>query len=163
MVIFERALQSQNEWFLVEEMNDHIIEPSFLIQKLAVWLKDQLPLPFFDLSVNEILYYFNRSWKCRPVKFQNQHLAEYISTNPLLNSTMPVLNFFLDLYYNKFGTFRTVYHFLDSIYLQIGNMPHQIRKQLCNHFVIRFVPFGRNIRDFIKPFFEEITKLEKGF
>ncbi|CAG8817884.1 15136_t:CDS:2 [Gigaspora margarita] len=42
-------------------------------------------------------------------------------------------------------------------------MPHQLRKQLRNHFVISFVPFGGDIQDFIKPFLEELKKLEKGF
>ncbi|CAG8521242.1 34131_t:CDS:2 [Gigaspora margarita] len=39
-------------------------------------------------------------------------------------------------------------------------MPYQMRKQLHNYFVIGFVPFGGDIRDFIKPFLEEIKKLE---
>ncbi|CAG8848941.1 2590_t:CDS:2, partial [Gigaspora margarita] len=158
----ERELQAQ-EWFLVEETSDHIIEPSFLIKKIEVWFKDQLPPPFFDLSVNEVLYYFNGSWKCRPIKFRNRHPSEYISTNSPPNSTMPVLKFFLDLYYDDFGTFRNVYHSLGGVYLQIGNMPHKLRKQLRNHFVIGFVPFGGSIQDFIKPFIEEVKKLEQGF
>ncbi|CAG8769467.1 7478_t:CDS:2, partial [Ambispora leptoticha] len=31
----ERAFQAQKEWFLVEEMNDHIIELSSLLQKIV--------------------------------------------------------------------------------------------------------------------------------
>ncbi|CAG8784856.1 363_t:CDS:1, partial [Gigaspora rosea] len=52
------ALQNHTEWFLVEETNDHIIETSFLIQKIVVWLKDQPQLPLFNLLVSKILYYF---------------------------------------------------------------------------------------------------------
>ncbi|RIB10082.1 hypothetical protein C2G38_216679 [Gigaspora rosea] len=73
---------------------------------------------------------------------------------------MSVLKFFLDLHYNNF---RNMYHSLDSVYLQIGNMPCQMRKHLRDYFVIKFVPFGGNIQDFIKPFLEEIKKLEQGF
>ncbi|RIA99956.1 hypothetical protein C2G38_2236358 [Gigaspora rosea] len=88
------------------------------------WLLDQLQPPLFDISVNDVLYYFYGSWKCRPIKFQNRHQSEYISTYPPPNSTMPVLKFFLDLYYDD---------------------------------------FDRNIQDFIKPFIEEVKKLEQGF
>ncbi|KAF0512886.1 hypothetical protein F8M41_017875 [Gigaspora margarita] len=55
-----------------------------------------------------------------------------------------------------------LYHF-NSVYLLISNMPHQIRKQLHNHFVIGFVPFGGDFKDFIKPFLYEIKKLEQGY
>ncbi|CAG8812033.1 12975_t:CDS:2, partial [Racocetra persica] len=159
----ERLLRAQQEWFLVEEPSYYIIEPSSLIRKIKVWLKDQQQPPFFDLSINEILYNFNGQWKIRSIKFRNQHPAEYISINLPPNPAMPVLNFFLDLYYDNFCTFRNVYHALGGIYLQIGNMPRQMRKQLRNHFVIGFVPFGGDTRDFIKPFLEEIKKLEQGF
>ena len=55
---------------------------------------------------------------------------------------MPVLKFYLDLYYDDFGTFCNTYHSLGGIYLQIGNMPRQLRKQLRNYFIIGLVPFG---------------------
>lgn len=76
---------------------------------------------------------------------------------------MPVLKFFLDLYYDDFGTFRNIYHSLGGVYLQIGNMPRILRKQLKNHFILGFVPFGAEFKDFFVPFIEEIQKLEKGF
>ncbi|KAF0444383.1 hypothetical protein F8M41_003488 [Gigaspora margarita] len=41
-------------------------------------------------------------------------------------------------------------------------MLRQMKKQLRNHFVIGVVPFGEDIRDFIKLFLEEIKKLEHG-
>ncbi|CAG8560269.1 23343_t:CDS:2, partial [Gigaspora rosea] len=80
------------------------------------WLLDQLQPPLFDISVNEVLYYFYGSWKCRPIKFQNRHQSEYISTYPPPNSTMPVLKFFLDLYYDDFDT-KEVF----SLTIQLSN------------------------------------------
>ena len=56
-----------------------------------------------------------------------------------------VLLSFLYLYYDDFGTFRNTYHSLGGLYLQIGNMPQKLRKQLQNHFIISLVPFGTNI------------------
>ncbi|CAG8822038.1 16273_t:CDS:2, partial [Racocetra persica] len=91
--------------------------PSFLIQKLAVWLKDQPPPPFFDLSVNEILYYFNGSWKCH-------------------------------LYYDDFGTFRTVYHSLD-LYLLEG-----ISETLSNRFLKKL----RNLKKGLGVFTSDLSQ-----
>ncbi|RIB30524.1 hypothetical protein C2G38_2152485 [Gigaspora rosea] len=70
----------------------------------------------------------------RELQAQEWFLVE--ETDPLPNSTMLVLKFFLDLYYDEFGTFRNMYHSLGGVYLQI---------------------------DFIKPFIEEVKKLEQGF
>ena len=68
----------------------------------------------------------------------------------------------LDIYYDDFGTFRNVYHSLGGIYLQFCNMPLQLRKQLRNHFVLSFVPFGGEFDDTMKPIVNEIKMLEKG-
>ncbi|CAG8684401.1 16003_t:CDS:2 [Dentiscutata erythropus] len=68
----ERELQAQ-EWFLVEETSNYIIKPSFLIKKIEVWLKDQLPSLFFDLFVNEVLYYFNGSWNIKDNFLKSTH------------------------------------------------------------------------------------------
>ncbi|CAG8836218.1 33307_t:CDS:2, partial [Gigaspora margarita] len=147
----------------IEEQPYLIVEPSLLIQKIIVWLKDQSPPQHFDLSINGIIYCFNEYWKIRFIKLRNQHPAKYISENLPPDSTMPILKFFLDLYYDDFGTFRNIYHSLGGIYLQIGNMLYQMKKQLRNHFVIGFVPFGGDFKDFIKPFLHEIKKLEQEF
>jgi hypothetical protein len=48
------------------------------------------------------------------------------------------------------------------VYVQIGNMPFDLRKLLKNHFIIGFVPFGASFNEFIKPFIRDIRKLEKG-
>src|SRR5215213_11231005 len=77
-------------------------------------------------------------------------------------NNLPVKKFFLDLYFDDFGTYRTVYHSLGGVYIQFGNMPFDLRKLLKNHFVIGFVPFGASFNEFIKPFIREIQKLEKG-
>ncbi|PKK59460.1 hypothetical protein RhiirC2_794808 [Rhizophagus irregularis] len=37
-----------------------------------------------------------------------------------------------------------------------------MRKQLKNHFILGFVPFGGNFNEFIKPFINEMKQLEKG-
>ena len=94
---------------------------------------------------------------------RHQHPAECISVKSPTNLNIPVLKFYLDLYYDDFGTFRNTYHSLGGVYLQIGNMPRQLRKQLRNHFIIGLVPFGGNFQDFIKIFIEETHQLEKGF
>ncbi|CAG8511385.1 12568_t:CDS:2 [Racocetra persica] len=57
--------------------------------------------------------------------------SEHISIIQSTNSNMPVLKFYLDLYYDDFGTFRNTYNTLG------------------------LVPFGRNFRDFIKVFIEK--------
>ena len=41
-------------------------------------------------------------------------------------------------------------------------MPAHMRKQLKNHFVIGFVPFGGNFNEFIQPFVNELREVEKG-
>ena len=55
---------------------------------------------------------------------------------------MKVFKFMIDIYNDDFGTFRNVYHSLGGIYIQIGNMPFNLRKQLKNHFIVGFIPFG---------------------
>src|SRR6266542_3435220 len=75
---------------------------------------------------------------------------------------MPVYKIFLDLYYDDFRTYRNVYHLLEGVYLQFGNMPAHQRKLLKNHFVLGFVPFGGNFNEFLKPFISEMKALEQG-
>ena len=41
-------------------------------------------------------------------------------------------------------------------------MPFSLRKQLKNHFIIGFVPFGVSFTEFIKPFLRDVRKLEEG-
>jgi hypothetical protein len=69
---------------------------------------------------------------------------------------------YIDLYYDDFRMFRNIYHSLGGIYIQIGNMPFNERKQLKNHFVLGFVPFSGCFDEFIEPFIAEMRQLEKG-
>src|SRR5947208_7171762 len=80
-----------------------------------------------------------------------------------LPQQLPILKIFLDIYLDDFGTYRNVYHSLGGVYLQFGNMPLSLRKQLKNHFLIGFVPFGANFDDFIKPVLQDIKKIRKWF
>lgn len=41
-------------------------------------------------------------------------------------------------------------------------MPLKLRKQLKNHFVLSFGPFGGEFDDVMKPIIDEIKILEKG-
>ncbi len=74
---------------------------------------------------------------------------------------MKVYKIFLDLYYDNFETYRNVYHSLEGVYLQFGNMPAHQRKLLKNHFILGFVPFGDNFNEFLKLFISEIKKFEQ--
>src|SRR5436305_7230236 len=78
------------------------------------------------------------------------------------HNNLQVLKLFVDIYYDDFGTYRNVYHSLGGIYIQLGNMPFNIRKQLQNHFVLGFVPFGGSFNEFIYPFILDMKQLEQG-
>ncbi|CAG8758812.1 42705_t:CDS:10, partial [Gigaspora margarita] len=156
-------LSTAQELYLVEESNSFLIEPSSLICHLSIWLQDQPAPSIIDFFVNQILYNYNGRWKLRSIKLRHQHPAECIPIKLPPNSNMPVFKFYLDLYIDDFGTFRNTYHSLGGVYLQIGNMLRQLRKQLRNHFIIGLVPFGGNLKDFIKFFINEIHQLEQGF
>ena len=159
----KHAPHSLQERYLVEETEFFIIDPSSLIRHINIWLQDQPSPPIVEFFVNKILYYYNGRWKIRSIKLCHQHPAERISVKFPTNLNMPIFKFYLDLYYDDFGTFRNTYHSLGGVYLQIGNMPRKLRKQLRNHFVIGLVPFGGNFQDFITNFIKEIQQLEKGF
>ena len=75
---------------------------------------------------------------------------------------MPIRKFFLDIYFDDFGTYRNVYHTLGGVYLQFGNMPFRLRKQLKNHFLLGFVPFGGDVYEFFGLLRNEIKSLERG-
>jgi hypothetical protein len=114
--------------------------------------------------IKEILYKkpgTEATWITRHIKFRHFLPLKYIQ-EPKNPKNLPVKKIFLDLYFDDFGTYRTVYHSLGGVYIQFGNMPFDLRKLLKNHFVIGFVPFGASFNEFIKPFVREIQKLEKG-
>ncbi len=74
---------------------------------------------------------------------------------------MSVYKIFLDLYYDDFGIYRSVYHLLGGVYLQFENMSAHQRKLLKNYFVLRFVSFGGNFNKFLQPFISEMKKFEQ--
>ncbi|CAG8654579.1 5616_t:CDS:2, partial [Racocetra persica] len=102
-------------------------------------------------------------WKLRSIKLRHQHPAECLPIKLPTNTNLPVLKFYLDLYYDDFGTFRNTYYSLGRVYLQVGNMPRRLRKWLRNHFIIGLVPFGGSLKDFIKVIINEIHQLEQRF
>jgi hypothetical protein len=83
------------------------------------------------------------------------HPSEFaVFEEPVTN--LPVYKIYgIDLYYDDFRTFRNVYHSLGGVYIQIGNMSFNERKQLRNHFVLGFIPFSVThpitINDMIDP------------
>ena len=114
------------------------------------------------IKINEILYKYNGHWKLRDVKYSYQHPSEFVALEEPKVTNLPVYKLYIDLYYDDFGTFRNVYHSLGGIYVQIGNMPHNERIRLKNHFVLGFIPFGSSFDEFIKPFIMEMKELEVG-
>jgi hypothetical protein len=157
-----RNFQSSNHNLTQLWMTDNviIIEPSQLLSKISVWLEDTEEPFSYDYKIADILYSFNNHHKSREISLRYHHPSEYIESSP---SEAQVLKFFIDLYYDDFGTFRTSYHSLGGLYVQFGNMPLKLRQRLKNHFLIGFVPFGGNFEDIIKPFINDILLLQKGF
>ena len=41
-------------------------------------------------------------------------------------------------------------------------MPFNLRKQLKNHFIVGFIPFGGHFDDVMRPLLQELHQLEKG-
>ncbi|PKY19767.1 hypothetical protein RhiirB3_384336 [Rhizophagus irregularis] len=155
-----RQSRSHKEVWLKDEFI--IIKISQLTEKANVMIGFQHQyIPEDTLQINEIIYKHNGHWCIRDAKFSYQHPADYIKLKSPPPS-MKVYKLFLDLYFDDFGTYRNVYHSLGGIYLQFGNMPAYMRKQIKNHFVLGFVPFGGTFNEFIKPFVVEMKKLEQG-
>ncbi|EXX54348.1 hypothetical protein RirG_235300 [Rhizophagus irregularis DAOM 197198w] len=100
----------------------------------------------------------------RNVTLDYKHPVEYfvLSLPPLQYKNLRVLKIFIDIYYDDFSTYRNVYHSLGRVYVQLENMPFDIRKLVHNHFVLGFVPFGGCFEDFICPFIKDMKRLEKG-
>ncbi len=76
-----------------------------------------------------------------------------------LNQNMKHLKFFIDLYYDDFDAFNKAYHKLRGIYIQIGNMSHNLRKKLRNHFLISFILFRGEFNDVLQEFISDIKDL----
>ncbi len=112
-----------------------------------------------SLYIDEIIYQYNSYQQICNAKLSYQHPFEYITIN-YLSTPIKVYKIFLDLYYNDFETYRNIYHSLEGIYLQFENMLAHQRKLLKNYFILRFIPFGGNFNEFLKPFISEMKKFE---
>jgi hypothetical protein len=149
------------ELWLVEE-KAKLVNPPSVERHIIVWLCD-MPEPSegYDFYVDEIMYRFDGRWQYRNIAERHRLPCEYITLKqPQQN--LPFLKIFLDIYVDDFGTYRNTYHSLGGVYLQFGNMPLALRKQLKNHFLIGFVLFRASFDNFIKPVLEDIKLLENG-
>ena len=143
--------------------SSYLIDPQNVIEPAIVWLQDTVqPTNEHQFYIGEILYHYEGRWKIREVNLRHQHPSEYTVIPNIPPQNIPTLKLMLDIYYDDFGTFRNVYHSLGGIYLQFCNMPLQLRKQLRNHFVLNFVPFGGEFDNTMEPIVNEIKTLEKG-
>lgn len=155
---YERLNKSKKSTVWLTERRN-LVNISNVINHVKIWLKD-LPEPLnYDYQIDEILYVHNNRSKIRQIT--RRHRLTYYKT-PTPPSSIQHLKFFVDLYYDDFGTFRKSYHKLGGLYVQFRNMPLSIRQCLKNHFIIGFVPFGATFTEFIKPFIHDMKKLQDG-
>ncbi|PKC54996.1 hypothetical protein RhiirA1_446940 [Rhizophagus irregularis] len=156
-----RHTRGNNMELWLVEGEAKLVNPTNVVQHIVVWLCDMPEPDEYDFYIKEIVYSFDSRWKYRDIASRHRLPYENI-TIMQSQQNLPILKVFLDIYVDDFGTYRNVYHSLGGVYLQIGNMPSTLRKQLKNHFLIGFVPFGANFNDFIKPIVQDIKSLENG-
>src|SRR5256714_6924225 len=139
----DRSHRGHKELWIIEE-DYQIISSNHIVGRVLVWLKDVSQPEFYNFQISEILYR-DTTTNCiqiRLVNLQHRHPSEYVvalNASPVGN--MKVFKFMIDIYNDDFSTFRNVYHSLRGIYIQIGNMPFNLRKQLKNHFIVGFISF----------------------
>jgi hypothetical protein len=140
-----------------------IIKPVNIVSKVDIWLTDSSESSNFpQYFINEIVYYINGRWITRPIDLRHHHPVEYITIqNPPPN--LPIYRFFLDIYIDKFGSFRNAYHAIGGIYLQIGNMKQILRQKLKNHFLYSFIPYAAASDEVLQPIINDIQELEHGY
>jgi len=154
---------AQNKALWLVEDFPFIVRKEDVVHETSVWLRDNREPAAYDFVVNEILYRFNNSWKIREISKRHKLPSEYIiNIQHPPPPNVPIRKFFLDIYFDDFGTYRNVYHTLGGVYLQFGNMPFRLRKQLKNHFLLGFVPFGGDVYEFFGLLRNEIKSLERG-
>jgi hypothetical protein len=158
--IFRSASRGTDQLWMTDDFI--LIKRSQIIKKVVIWLEDTDQIPRYEKRISEILYKHNNRYTIRPIEQRHHHPNEYITMGIPPSPNMKVFKFFIDLYYDDFGTFRTVYHSLGGLYVQFGNMTLKLRQQLKNHFLIGFVPFGGEFKDVIKPFIKDIKQLQHG-
>ncbi|CAB4430765.1 unnamed protein product [Rhizophagus irregularis] len=160
-----RRERSYNEvWLLDREMENAIIiielQKIVRLATIVILYNEDNINNITSIFIREILYKHQGHWKLRNVAYSYRHPSEFAALDELVTN-LPIYKLYIDLYYDDFGTFRNVYHSLGGVYVQIGNLPFDKRKQLKNHFVIGFVPFGGSFNEFIRPFVDEMKQLEK--
>ncbi|EXX55739.1 hypothetical protein RirG_222700 [Rhizophagus irregularis DAOM 197198w] len=106
-------------WLLDRDEYNAIIllEPQAIIQKITVGQNNNSANKY----IIEILYKHNNHWKFRSALLDYKHPSEYTAI-PNHNNSLPVYKFFLDLYYDDFGTYRNVYHSLEICQLEKGKV-----------------------------------------
>lgn len=161
-----RSITSESQLWLVDQYlkEGSIITNTYeIVRKVDIMIVRESNITD-GIFIKEILYKNNGHWKIRDVTLDYKHPGEYIvlSSPPPQYRNLRVLKIFIDIYYDDFGTYRNVYHSLGGVYVQLGNMPFDIRKLIRNHFVLGFVPFGGCFEDFIRPFIKDMKRLEKG-
>ncbi|CAG8846660.1 33188_t:CDS:2, partial [Gigaspora margarita] len=135
--------------------------------ELRIYCSHLLQPVSYDFCVSKILYYdvITKQIQIQPVNLQHHHPSEHITVpniNKLLLYNMKVFKFMIDVYNNDFGTFHNTYYSLGGVYIQIGNKPFNLRKQLKNYFIVGFVPFRGNFDDVMYPLLQELYQLEKA-
>lgn len=162
-----RSITSESQLWLIDQ---HLEEGSIIantyeiIKKVDITIVRDSTIITNSLFIKEILYKNNGHWKLRDATLDYMHPCEYstLSSPPSPYNNLRILKIFIDIYYDDFGTYRNTYHSLGGVYIQLGNMPFEMRKHLRNHFVLGFVPFGGCFKDFIHPFIKDMKQLEKG-
>jgi hypothetical protein len=162
-----RSITGEFQLWLIDQHLEEghiIVNTCELIRKVNVLIIRDSNSTTNGLYIKEILYKNNGHWKLRDATLDYKHPYEYsiLNSPPSRYNNLQVLKIFIDIYYDDFGTYRNVYHSLGGVYIQIGNMPFDMRRHLRNHFVLGFVPFGGNFDDFIQPFISDMKRLEQG-
>ncbi|RIB10425.1 hypothetical protein C2G38_2206155 [Gigaspora rosea] len=94
-------------------------------------------------------------------QYNCKYFVIYKESSTRVGRILAIVKLYINLYYDDFGTFRNTYHLLGGVYIQIGNLSFDKRKQLRNQFLLWFVPFGGKFDKFIEPFVSEMKQLEK--
>ncbi|PKY58438.1 hypothetical protein RhiirA4_480345 [Rhizophagus irregularis] len=155
-------------WLLDQEIENAVItiELQKIIKHITITIlyNDDAINKLSSIIIQEILYKYQGHLKLKSIMYSYHHPSEFAPLDPLKEpvTQLPVYKLYIDMYYDDFGTFCSVYHSLGGVYIQIGNMSFKERKKLKNHFVLGFVPFGGCFEEFIEPFISEMKKLENG-
>lgn len=155
-------------WLLDREIENAVItiELQKIVKHATVFIlyNDDAINELSSIIIREILYKYQGRWKLRSIAYSYRHPSDFAPLDPIEEPAthLPVYKLYIDLYYDDFGTFRSIYHSLGGVYIQIGNLPFKERKKLKNHFILGFVPFGGCFEEFIEPFISEMKTLENG-